>query len=433
MTIVNSANALTRKDYPEFEQTVGNSFASSYPDSVEKDETNLKRLENVSQGLFQIYDHVVNDAAKGSPMTPHDSAVIATTVANMTSSIGVESAVTRVASLESMYDQHIGYLVTQESLGKTILNTIKAFFEAFMRLLDKVVTWLKKMYAHAQDKSRPLLRVMNTIHRLSNSAIIAVNFTPAMEGILVDGQIPAKWMGKVTDTLRIAGTMMEDQIKMADFANDVMFAVEKANFNTPEAAVSEVEKVCSRRPKLTLGSNKTRAEQLEGKTLEWSEPLCGNSLAIAMNPEGDEPIDNVNYGIGLIHLSVAAEFGVKTKYNEKNNDDSLVTLDIDDYQRNQRQLINDVNTASIYIDRMNKTIDKLQTKLKDVTERFRKMEKDPESTTEAVEALMTYSGVARSVASAAVACARYNFDIYSTVVESATAVFNAISKKAGGQ
>lgn len=432
MTIVNSAAALTRKDYPEFEQTVGNSFASSYPDSVEKDETNLKRLENVSQGLFQIYDHVVNDAAKGSPMTPHDSAVIATTVANMTSSIGVESAVTRVASLESMYDQHIGYMMTQESLGKTIVNTIKAFLEAFMRLLDKIVVWLKKMYTRAQDNARPLLRVMNTIHRLSNVPISSIKFTPAMEGILVDGQVPAEWMSKVVDTLRISSTMMEGQTKMTDFANDVLFAVEKVNFQTPEAAVAEVEKVCKRRPKLSLGSNKARVEQVDGKTIEWSEPLCANSLAIAMNPQGDEAIDSVNYGIGLVHLSVAAEFGVKTKYNDKENDDTLVTLDLSDYMRHERVLINEVNTSSRTIERMNSAIDKLQVALKDVTERFRKLEKDPETTTEAVEALMTYTGVARSVASAAVACSRYNFDIYSTVVESATAVFNAFVKKAGG-
>jgi len=222
-------------------------------------------------------------------------------------------------------------------------------------------------------------------------------------------------------------------VKMADFANDVLFAVEKANFDTPEAAVAAVEKVCARRPKLTLGSNKSRVEQIDGKTIEWSEPLCANSLAIAMNPHGDEAIDTVNYGIGLIHLSAAAEFGVKTKYNDKDNTDTLVSLDLGDYQRYQSQIIREVNSSGVTISRMNDAIDKLQASLKDITERFRKLEKEPETATESVEALLTYTGVARSVASAAVACSRYNFDIYSTVVSSATAVFNAFSKKAGGQ
>lgn len=434
MTIVASQSTLTRKDYPEFEQTVGNSFASSYPDAIKNDEAHLARLANVSQGLFKIYENVVADAADGAPMTPRDSAVISTTVANMTSSVGVESDVQPMVSLESRYDQHMCFIVTQESLGETIKKTVKAFLEAFMRLVDKIVTWVKKMYAAAQDNSRPLLRVMNTIQRLNNAAIMTVTYTPSMEGILVDGQIPAKWMGKVIDTLRIAGTMMEDQAKMAGFANDVLFAVEKANFNTPEAAVGEVEKVCQRRPKLTLGSNKTRVEQVDGKVIEWSEPLCANSLAIAMNPQGDEPIDAVNYGIGLIHLSVAAEFGVKTKYNEDDvNGDSLVTLDIGDFNRNQKQLVNELNTAGHTFKRMNDAIEKLQASLNNVTERYRKLEQDPDTTSEAIEKLLTYTGVARSVASAAVACSRYNFDIYSTVVGSATAVFNAISKKAGGR
>lgn len=435
MTIVSNTNPLTPKDYPEFEQTVGNSFASSFPDSVEKEETHLKRLENVSQGLFQIYEHVVADAAKGAPMTPHDSAVISTTVANMTSSVGVESHVGRIASLESHYDQHIGFMVTQESIGKTIMNTMRAFFEAFMRFLEKIIGWFKKAYNAAQDRSRPLLRALNTLRRVTNAGIVSVKYTPSMEGILVDGQIPAEWMGKVIDTLRVSYNMMEGQSKMADYANDLMFAVEKVNFQSPDAALGEVEKILARRPKLSLGSARSRTEKVDGKTIEWSEPLCGNSLAIAMNPEGDEAIDNVNYGIGLVHLSVAEEFGVKTKFNDKNNDDTLVTIDLGDAMRHEKALIGEINNSRVFIGRMDKQINDLQGSLKKITEKFRDFERnnDSDTTTESIEKLLTFSGVARSVSSAAVACSRYNFDVYGSVVEGATAVFNAFAKKFGGK
>lgn len=433
MTTNASAPYLVPKEYPEFEQTVGNSFASSYPEQIQKDETDLKRLANVSQGLFKIYENVIDDAAKGAPMTPHDSAVIATTVANMTSSVGVESHVERVPSLESRYDQHLGFIVTQESLSQTIKSTIVAFLKAFQALLVKIGKWVSHWINSARDKSQGLVRLLNTAQRWSNIAMPSVKYTPNMHGILVDSQIPAEWFGKVATTLNVITALMTEQTKMANHGVELLDSMIAAKI-TPDNAEQlkkEIDRKVDTAPKVTLGRYKSREASDSQREIEWSEPLCGNTVAIAMNPTGTEAIDAVNYGASLIPVGMAKEFGVKTNYSESEPTDSVVTVDLDDYNRNQRSVNTAVTTAGRELAHLNQLVDRLSDKMSKVNEKFRQVELDENSDNESVQDLLTYAGVARSIVSAALASARFNFDSYSTVVDGTIAVFGALNKKHG--
>lgn len=436
MTIVATQSILTPKDYPEFDQTVGNSFASSYPDAVQKDEADLTRLANVSQGLFKIYETVVDDAAKGSPMTPRDSAVIATTVANMTSSVGVESSVQPMVSLESRYDQHMGYIVTQESLSETIKKTVAAFVDGFVRLLQRIIQWIQTWINKAGDNSRPLMRAFNTMRRLSNVDFTTVKYTPSMSGILVDTQVPADWFTRALETLTIIDRMTSEQQKMAQYGCDIMEKVQSVNpaGDNAASALSSIENIVARAPRVSLGSYKDRAEKYSDKEIEWSGPLCGNTVAIAMNPLGDEPIDAVNYGAALIHTSVASEFGVKTKFadsSEGGTSDTLVTISPMDYIRSYKRLESTLKANDSQLNLLNDTVSRIETIMKKVSEKFRSNNVSDDGENETMQNLLTYAGVARSAVSAALASARYSHEAYSNTTSAIAAIFSAINSKGG--
>jgi len=438
MTIVATQTTLTPKDYPEFEQTVGNSFASSYPETVQKEEADLTRLANVSQGLFKIYENVIEDAAKGAPMTPRDSAVIATTVANMTSSVGVESSVQPMVSLESRYDQHMGYIITQESLSNTIKKTINAFIDGFVRLLNRIVQWLSDWISKSGDNTRPLIRAFNTMRRLSNFDASSVVYKPSMSGILVDTQIPADWFGRALDTLTVINYLTEEQQKMANYGTEIMERVlgVDATGSNADKALSDIEKFVDSAPQVSLGRYKDRSEKLADKEIEWSAPLCGNTIAIAMNPTGAEAIDAVNYGAALIHTSVAAEFGVKTKYAESGEggtSDSVVTISLVDYIRSYNSLTQLLKTSDQQLTRLNSIVDRLESVMKKVADKFRNNNLSDDGDNETMQNLLTYSGVARSAVSAAVASARYSHEAFSNTTGAISAIFQAINEKAGAR
>lgn len=436
MTIVATQSILTPKDYPEFDQTVGNSFASSYPDAVQKDEADLTRLANVSQGLFKIYETVIDDAAKGSPMTPRDSAVIATTVANMTSSVGVESSVQPMVSLESRYDQHMGYIITQESLSETIKKTVAAFVNGFLRLLSRLIEWIRSWINAATDNSRPMLRALNTLRRLGSIDASSVKYTPSMSGILVDTQIPADWFTRSLETLTIISRLTAEQQKMAQYGVDIMDKVAAVNPTGDNAtsSLSAIKSIVARAPRVSLGSYKDRSEKYGDKEIEWSGPLCGNTVAIAMNPLGDEPIDAVNYGAALVHTSVAAEFGVKTKFAdsaEGGTSDSIVTINVMDYVRSYSRLESILKSHNSQLTLLDDTVGRLETIMKKVSEKFRSNSVSDDGENETMQDLLTFSGVARSTVSAALASARYSHEAYSNTTGAISAIFAAINSKAG--
>lgn len=430
MTVIASNTTLTAKDYPDFDQTVGNAFASSYRDTVEKEDSNIQKIQGVAQGLYKIYETVVDDAAKGAPMTPQDSAAIANTVANMTSSIGVESAVHRVASLESRFEQHIGLMLTQESLSETIKRTIKALLDAIVKLGKRIADAIGKMWDRAEANARVFKRMANTMSRWKNLTEIPqfVKYKPAMAGILVDNQIPSDLSVMVLRTLRACNDHSNIDT-MVGVVEEMVKAIEtgKVAKMSSEQVTAEINKLV--KPlRLPAGLTKDGTVSDRERTVDYSDPLCGNTVAIAMNPKTNEdPISFVNYGAAIVPIEMAAEFGIKEKYRIEPADDVMVTLSIDDAMYQMAVTVQAVQNQARVLQNANKRIDGVQAKLAKLASDYRVFERDTDTNDEAGETLVQFMGVARSILSAALAAAKYNFEVSDRVGNGYIAVLNAFN------
>lgn len=430
MTVIASNPTLTHKDYPDFDQTVGNAFASSYRDTVNEEDTNIQKIQGVAQGLYKIYETVVDDAAKGAPMTPQDSAAIANTVANMTSSIGVESSVQRVPSLESRFEQHIGLMVTQESLTETIKRTIKALLDAIVKLGKRIGEMIGKMWDRAEANARTFKRMANTMSRWHNLSEVPqfVKYKPGMSGILVDNQIPSDLSAAVVRTLRACNDHSSIDT-MISVVEEMVKAVEtgKVAKMTSEQVTAEINKLV--KPlKLPESVKKDGAVSDRERTVEYSDPLCGNTVAIAMNPKTNEdPISFVNYGAAIVPIEMASEFGIKEKYRMEPADDVMVTLSFDDALYQMGVAVQAVQNQARVLHNANKRIDGVQAKLAKLAGDYRVFERGTDTNDEAGETLVQFMGVARSILSAALAAAKYNFEVSDRVGNSYIAVINAFN------
>lgn len=433
MTIIASNQTLTAKDYPDFDQTVGNAFASSFKDTVNEEDKNFEKLKNVTQGLYKIYETVVADAAKGSPMTPTDSAVIANTVANMTSSIGVESDLKPIVSLESRYEQHLGYMVTQESLGSTIKKAIDVLIKSIIGLIDRVRNWVSKMADREMHVSRPLARILNTATRWMNVANtgLARKYTPEMEGILVDGQVPARWVRECATSLS-ASRRVDATIQLAEYVDDMVKNLEDL-VRTKETDLDRItEKVTYHIPIMRMPDLLKPAGAVEDseRTVQYSAPMAGNTIYVAINPvkDSEDPVAFVNVGAGMIPLDMAPEFGIKEKYRTEPAGDAFLSLSVEDIRWSQRSLLNLINNAPEQNAQIDRLLNKTGAGLKAVTEKYRSMTNTVDTEDEAGRMILQYMGVARSILSAAVACLTYNFESRQHVIAGATAAFKAFSK-----
>jgi hypothetical protein len=430
MTVIASNQTLTPKDYPDFDQTVGNAFASSYRDTVNEEDANIRKIQGVAQGLYKIYETVVDDAAKGAPMTPQDSAVIANTVANMTSSIGVESAVQRVPSLESRFEQHIGLLVTQESLSETIKRTIKALLDAIVKLGRRIVEAFGKMWDRAESNARIFKRMLNTVSRWHNLTEVPqfVKYKPAMAGILVDNQVPSNLSAVVLKTLQVCNDHSNIDTMLSVVA-EMVKAIEggKVAKMTSEQVTAEINKLV--KPlKLPSGVSKDGSVSDAERTVEYSDPLCGNSVALVMNPKTNEdPISFVNYGAAVVPIEMATEFGIKEKYRLEPADDVMVTLSFNDAMYQMNNTVMAVQNQARVLSVANKRIDDIQAKLSKLATDYRVFERGTDTNDEAGETLVQFMGVARSILSAALAAAKYNFEVSDRVANSYIAVLNAFN------
>lgn len=425
---------LSNNEYPNYTQSVGNSFASSFQDQTEKTETDLNKLQNVASGLFQIYSHVVDTAAKGSPMTPYDSAVISTTIANMTSSVGVESMVTPVASLESRLDQSIGLQITQESIGETIKKTIVQLFNMLKKLAERFVKWVKGQVENIGSNTRRLQRILNTANRWTGVA--GVKYTPSMRGILVDNQIPANWMDVGIRTYDAAIDISVSVSKMADYSEAILDECQKQiskPINDEEFNTALLNKLVSR-PKIDLpravSRDGTLTDSNMARRVQWSQPLCNNSIAIALEPSSPtDPIDAVNFGVALIPTSMASEYGIKTNYKLEESTDSLVTIQIGDLSANSNKLNSRLGAYGKEVSNINSRIEKLQSRLNAVAEAYNSGKFGDRFDSDSSQIVLEFAGVARSVMSGALASLNSTFEIINTTTNSLGAICGAINAK----
>ncbi|QXO10831.1 hypothetical protein pEaSNUABM54_00005 [Erwinia phage pEa_SNUABM_54] len=424
----------SNNEYPNYTQTVGNSFASSFQDQTEKSENDLNKLQNVASGLFQIYNHVVDTAAKGAPMTPYDSAVISTTIANMTSSVGVESMVTPVASLESRLDQSIGLQITQESIGETIKKTILRLFDVLKNLAARFVKWVVSQVENIGSNTRRLQRLLNTIDRVTGVA--GVKYTPAMRGILVDNQVPARWMDVGIRTYEAATEISVSVGKMADYAEAILEECQK-QINKPiegeEFSQALLNKMVTC-PKLSLPKAVSRDGTLNdtnmARRVEWSQPLCGNSIAISLSPVNPtDPIDAVNYGVALIPTSMASEYGIKTNYKLEDNDDTLVTVQVEDMVANNAKLNSRLGSYHREISAINNRVEKMQKRLDAVAKDYNSGKFGDRFDTDSSQIVLEFAGVARSVMSGALASLNTTFELLNTTTSAMGAICGAINAK----
>lgn len=427
-------------ELPVYEQAVGNSFASAYPDEpLETTNASLDKLANVAGGLFRIYDEVVNSAASGAPMTAVDSAIVANVVSNLTTTVGVESFVSPALSLESRAEQSLAYVITQESLGKTIMNAIVKFAETVMGMLKRAGKWLMDQYEKIMDKSRILLRLLNTLDR--HAGTVRVPYTPTMSGILVDNQIPANWMEKANTTLGLCRCIGEPIDRMLTYAETIIeevkmgkeLAVEKLGVDKQDFH-EQLRDTLKRLPKCSLKDLpirvSTRTIKNEERTVEYGEPLCGNVIPVALNPVRlDDELDAVNYGYALIPTEIAREYGINESYRLEPADDEFVSLDFTDMVHYNTALSLRLKSHASTSQKLGAHIDKVEGAVSAFVEGIRKNDITAEiSDTALSERLMAYLNVARSVLTAAVASAKYNFEVHGRTVNAAIAIITAFNK-----